>query len=148
MLHAQGEVKTKYTGGLATLQCDGWKDVSKLNLIAFMFTASQTVCFDSEFNKLLHIKLISRQVHITNVRDVSSDRKTAENLIELIKNEPVVMENEYHLQVIGICTDASGESHCARLRLLREMPWLLIANCWAHQLSHLTSNCCRRFTLC
>ena len=73
------------------------------------------------------------QAHVTRVHDISSERKTAENLLGLIREEMTLLSDDYHLQVIGVCTDASGESRAARLRLLKEMPWLLVADCWAHQ---------------
>ena len=31
-------------GQLATLQCDGWRDVSRKHLVAFMYTVSREVC--------------------------------------------------------------------------------------------------------
>lgn len=39
----EGELRNKVKGALTTLQCDGWKDVSKKSLIAFMFTALRMV---------------------------------------------------------------------------------------------------------
>lgn len=37
------ELKSRVKGRLATVQCDGWKDVSRKHLIPFMFTADRTV---------------------------------------------------------------------------------------------------------
>ncbi|KIJ50719.1 hypothetical protein M422DRAFT_79785, partial [Sphaerobolus stellatus SS14] len=114
VVQSESEVKLQNIGAFATVQCDGWKDISKFNLIAFMFTAL-------------------RKAHITTVHNVSSERKNAEHLKSLILSEFENLEKEYCLQVIGLCTDASGESRAVRFRILAEMPWLLVANCWAHQ---------------
>lgn len=67
------------------------------------------------------------------MHNVSSEQKNAEHLKSLILSEFENLEKEYRLQIIGLCTDASGESQAARLHILAEMPWLLVADCWAHQ---------------
>lgn len=35
------QIKSRAKGKLATVQCDGWKDVSRKHLVAFMFTAER-----------------------------------------------------------------------------------------------------------
>jgi hypothetical protein len=40
----QGEIKVALKGQYATVQCDGWRDVSKKHLVAFMYTAGRKVC--------------------------------------------------------------------------------------------------------
>ncbi|KAF8338570.1 hypothetical protein F5887DRAFT_1077664 [Amanita rubescens] len=104
---------TKIEGGLreqvkkeyATLQCDGWKDISKNHLIAFMFTAKQ------EFTIY-----------------ISAQRKTGENLAVLIKEE---LENlrklgAHPIRVVG---DASGNERKAQQLVSKDDPSLLIADC-------------------
>lgn len=39
----ENEIKARAKGKLATVQCDGWKDVSRKHLVAFMFTAERKV---------------------------------------------------------------------------------------------------------
>jgi hypothetical protein len=41
---AEGGVKGRMKGEYATIQCDGWKDVSRFNLVVFMFTTLRQVC--------------------------------------------------------------------------------------------------------
>jgi hypothetical protein len=43
----EGSVREVSKGALATIQCDGWKDISKKHLVAFMFTANREVNFES-----------------------------------------------------------------------------------------------------
>lgn len=39
----EGEVQTAVKGGFATLSCDGWKDISRRHLVAFMLTVNGEV---------------------------------------------------------------------------------------------------------
>jgi hypothetical protein len=41
----QSSIKLSVSGEYATVQCDGWKDISKRHLVAFMFTAGREVLF-------------------------------------------------------------------------------------------------------
>ncbi|KIJ47124.1 hypothetical protein M422DRAFT_164447, partial [Sphaerobolus stellatus SS14] len=121
VVQSEAEVKLQNVSALATVQCDGWKDISKFNLIAFMFTT-------------MH------KAHITHAHNVSSEWKNAKHLKSLILTEFENLEKEYCLDIIGLCTDASGESQAARLRILPDMPWLLVADCWVHQVFYLLTN--------
>ncbi|THH07907.1 hypothetical protein EW145_g3063 [Phellinidium pouzarii] len=115
IIKAEGEAKEHVKGKYATMQCDGWKDVSKKHLLAFMFTAD-------------------RKARITNVHDNSAQRKSAEKLKTLMDSELDYMTKVLLLLVIGICGDASGDERAARLQMLAKYPYLLIADCWAHQI--------------
>jgi len=44
VVRIQGELRAKAQGAFATMQCDGYKDISKAHLIAFMYTATHKVC--------------------------------------------------------------------------------------------------------
>lgn len=47
VVQLEGEVKVTVKGSYATLSCDGWKDVSRKHLVAFMITANREVEFIS-----------------------------------------------------------------------------------------------------
>ena len=73
------------------------------------------------------------QAHITQVHDITVEQKNADELLKLIRQQIAYLTTNVGLLLIGVCTDASGESQAAHLHLLSEMPWLLIVDCWAHQ---------------
>jgi hypothetical protein len=50
-----------------------------------------------------------------------------------MKEEFDYLENELGLRPIGACGDASGDERRCRLEFWKEFPWVLIADCWAHQ---------------
>ncbi|KAF9507556.1 hypothetical protein BS47DRAFT_1260095, partial [Hydnum rufescens UP504] len=95
-------------GHFATGQCDGWKDISKNHLIAFL-------------------------IRVTHVQDVSAEAKTADNLLQLILNEKDYIEGMLGMKLIGWVSDAGGDSRAACLCLHGLFPNLLIADCYAHQ---------------
>ncbi|KAG5639132.1 hypothetical protein H0H81_006721 [Sphagnurus paluster] len=117
-----GNAVTKFTnemvnsvkGGLATISCDGWKDISKKHLIAFMFTAN-------------------RNAHLTRVYDQSAKRKTGDNLAVLMKEE-IKYLRDIGLRVIGLVGDAGPDERRARRLVQAEEPHILIADCWSHQI--------------
>ena len=49
----ENELRSTAAGKLATVQCDGWKDISKKHLIAFMYTAQRIV--SSSNNRSMHL---------------------------------------------------------------------------------------------
>ncbi|KAF9520227.1 hypothetical protein BS47DRAFT_1481590 [Hydnum rufescens UP504] len=96
-------------GGYATGQCDGWKDISWNHVVAFM-------------------------LRVTHVHNTSGEHKTAENLLKLMEMEKKFIEVDLGCTLIGWVSDAGGESRAARVRLHAQYPWLLIADCFVHQL--------------
>ena len=43
VVRMQGSLKQDIKGAYATIQCNGWKDISKKHLVAFMYTANREV---------------------------------------------------------------------------------------------------------
>jgi len=43
IVRIQGGLKESSKGQYATVQCDGWKDISKKHLVAFIYTANREV---------------------------------------------------------------------------------------------------------
>ncbi|KAG8680638.1 hypothetical protein FRC11_002196, partial [Ceratobasidium sp. 423] len=76
VMNVETELKNHVQAGLATGMCDGWKNVSKTLLVASM-------------------AMVDYQAHITHIHDVSADRKTADNLLQIILGEIEYMENNY-----------------------------------------------------
>ncbi|KAF9508693.1 hypothetical protein BS47DRAFT_1302521 [Hydnum rufescens UP504] len=62
-------------GKYATGQCDGWKDISKNHLIAFLVTAKG-------------------KIQVTHVHNTSGECKTADNLLTLIELEKKFIEED------------------------------------------------------
>ena len=66
---------------------------------------------------------------------MSANRKTANNLLGLIEEQRLKIEWELELHLIGWVSDAGGDSRAARHRFGWAHPELLIADCFAHQVS-------------
>ncbi|KAF9511222.1 hypothetical protein BS47DRAFT_1299244 [Hydnum rufescens UP504] len=95
-------------GGYVTGQCDGWKDISWNHVIALM-------------------------LHVTHVHNTSGECKTVENLLKLMEMEKKFIKVDLSCTLIGWVSDAGGELHAAWVHLHAQYPWLLIADCFAHQ---------------
>ncbi|TFK58863.1 hypothetical protein BDN72DRAFT_781483, partial [Pluteus cervinus] len=109
------EAKTTTKGQKVTLQCDGWTGVNNHHFQAFMMTTEE------------------RKLFTVGVSDTSSSRKTAANLLVLMKEIMNTVQRDWGAIVIAFTTDASGESRRARLDLHLEFPSLVTPDCWAHQ---------------
>ncbi|KAH7919498.1 hypothetical protein BV22DRAFT_1090514, partial [Leucogyrophana mollusca] len=109
--------KESCRGEEATLQTDGWTGINFHHLLAFMMTTAR------------------REVHTIRVQDVSSERNTAENLVTLLKNVMEDVQKNWGVNVVAITSDASGESRAARKRLVKQFPWLVAPDCYAHQIN-------------
>ncbi|EIW83473.1 hypothetical protein CONPUDRAFT_53313 [Coniophora puteana RWD-64-598 SS2] len=103
-------------GELVTLQTDGWTGINSRHLVAFMMTTSP-----------------NRDVHTVAVKDVSSDRRTAAHLKNLIIDVIGKVKAEWQATVVAVTSDASGESRAARKQLLEQFPSLVTPDCYAHQ---------------
>lgn len=64
----------------------------------------------------------------------------------MMKEELSYNEGALGVVNIGVCSDASGEARAARLLLLKEMPNMLIVDCYAHQVSCIPPTCERTFS--
>ena len=69
------------------------------------------------------------------MHDTSAERKTAENLLQLMIQEKDYIETELDLKLIGWVSDAGGDSRAVRTWFLGMFPWLLVVDCFAHQVS-------------
>ncbi|THU86689.1 hypothetical protein K435DRAFT_607976, partial [Dendrothele bispora CBS 962.96] len=113
---AQGEMRKETEGLHGTGQCDGWKNVAKSSLVTSMVNV--------EYNPFL-----------LGVEDVSEERKTAVNLMIIILNKMKRIHEFFKVILVAWCTDASGESAKMHRDLLEKFPWLVVLDCWAHQIN-------------
>ncbi len=89
-------------------QCDGWSGENHHHYIAFMAAVNGKVCIVlALFNSLMQEFI---QIQTVCVYDASKERKTAANLLKLIKEVIEILEHKWHVQVIAFVSDASGES--------------------------------------
>ncbi|CAA7262561.1 unnamed protein product [Cyclocybe aegerita] len=110
------KVKTKVEGKEVTLQGDGWTGLNNHHLIAFMVTCD-------------------KEVHTVKVHDALGERKTAEVLLDELERVLSTLQNEWGAVVVGLVTDASGESRKAQRLFACKYPHIIVLNCYAHQIN-------------
>jgi hypothetical protein len=67
------------------------------------------------------------------VADTSEEHKTAEKLIEHLEAAMKEVEEKWGAKVVAIVTDASGECWKARRILGQKHAWLVVLDCYSHQ---------------
>jgi hypothetical protein len=67
------------------------------------------------------------------VADTSEECKTAEKHIEHLEAAMKKVEEKWGAKVVAIVTDASGECRKARWILGQKHPWLVVLDCYSHQ---------------
>ena len=72
-------------------------------------------------------------MYTVRVHDASKERKTADNLFKLMLEVNEKLKKDWQVNIMGVTTDASGESRKARTLLLRHSPHLVCPDCYAHQ---------------
>ncbi|KAI0633207.1 ribonuclease H-like domain-containing protein [Trametes polyzona] len=82
----------------------------------------------------------NRQVHTVRVIDSSDERKTADRFLQHIEETFQKVKEEWSVDVAGFASDASGESRAARLALLAKCPWLIVLDCYGHQVNLITGD--------
>ncbi|CDO68226.1 hypothetical protein BN946_scf184913.g16 [Trametes cinnabarina] len=90
-----------------------------------------------------------REVHAVRVVDTSHERKTADNFVKHVEEVLQETGEKWKVKVIAFTSDASGESRAARIKLLFKYPYLIILDCYAHQINLIVGNYlgCKRLLL-
>lgn len=66
------------------------------------------------------------------------DKKSADNLLEIVLEDMKYCEDELGVVMVGYCTDNGGDAKGMRVRLKRRRMKLVVPPCWGHQV-------CRKF---
>ncbi|THH08490.1 hypothetical protein EW146_g8974 [Bondarzewia mesenterica] len=109
-------MKSEVTGRYGMRQCDGWKNIQRTSLVGSMVN-------------------IEYKPHILNLYDISSEAKTAVNLLKIIEQEIDYCVQELMIIMIAYCTDSSGEAAKMRRLLGKKCPSIAVVPCWAHQVN-------------
>ncbi|KAI0045469.1 hypothetical protein FA95DRAFT_1456676, partial [Auriscalpium vulgare] len=107
-------MKVEVKGRYGTGQCDGWKNVAKASLIGSMVNVEYTP-------------------HILNVFEITSEKKTAANLLVMVEKEIDYCLTALGILLIAYCTDFGGDAAAMRRLLVLKRPWIAVVACWAHQ---------------
>jgi len=84
----------------------------------------------SAANYIIYIKVYTIKVH-----DASMERKNGKNLQALLEEAITEVESKWGSQIVAVVTDASGECRRARKDLKAKFPWLIVLDCYSHQVS-------------
>lgn len=72
-------------------------------------------------------------MYTVGVHDASTERKTAENFLQLLEDAVKEVEEKWGTYVAAVVTDASGECRKARREFVQKYPWIVVLDCFAHQ---------------
>jgi hypothetical protein len=67
------------------------------------------------------------------VHNATGDRKTAEALLKKLENVLTTLQNDWGAILVGLVTDASGESRKARRLFGAKYPHIIVLDCYSHQ---------------
>jgi hypothetical protein len=75
------------------------------------------------------------KIQTIKVHDASGERKTADALLQELEKVFALLRDEWGANVIGLVTDASGESRKARRLFSLKYLWITVLDCYAHQVN-------------
>ncbi|CUA68261.1 Zinc finger BED domain-containing protein 4 [Homo sapiens] [Rhizoctonia solani] len=113
---AREAMRMAVDGKTATGMSDGWKNIRRNALLALLLSVDYTT-------------------YTLNVHDLSAERKTADNHLKVVLSNIDEAEKKYNIRIIAWVSDAGGESRAMRVRLNRLRPYILVFDCWAHQIN-------------
>ncbi|KAH6873589.1 hypothetical protein BKA70DRAFT_1379130 [Coprinopsis sp. MPI-PUGE-AT-0042] len=108
------QVIASIKGQSMTLQGDGWTGINQRHVVAFMVG-------------------MNGKVYTVDVVDSTIERRTAEQFLGLLEAAYEKASKEMLVKVIGVVTNASGESAKARHDFARKHPEIIVLDCYAHQ---------------
>ncbi|KAJ7106255.1 ribonuclease H-like domain-containing protein, partial [Mycena epipterygia] len=73
--------------------------------------------------------------YIIATHNVSPEKKSVENLLEIVLEDMKNCEDELGIIMIGYCTDNGGGERGTQIRLRRRKPKLVVPPCWGHQMN-------------
>lgn len=73
------------------------------------------------------------QPYLIHAHDVTSKPKTADTLLNLVYADILYFINVLKIIMVAWCSDAGGDSASMRRKLKLILPWLIVLDCWAHQ---------------
>lgn len=79
--------------------------------------------------------VVEGEVYTIKTYEVTAERKTAENLLNLMKDVLRIGTADWHLIIAAFTSDAAGESRKARRLLSEEQPHLVTPDCQVHQIN-------------
>ncbi|KDN49419.1 hypothetical protein RSAG8_02121, partial [Rhizoctonia solani AG-8 WAC10335] len=113
---AREAMRKAVDGQIAIGMSDGWKNIRRNSLLASLLSVNYTT-------------------YTVNVHDLSTERKTAENHLKVVLSDIDDVEKRYNVRVIAWVSDAGGDSRAMCVRLNRLQPYILVFDCWAHQIN-------------
>ncbi|KDQ55684.1 hypothetical protein JAAARDRAFT_208479 [Jaapia argillacea MUCL 33604] len=108
--------KLKCQGKDGTLVLDGWTGINFHHLVAFMIS-------------------IRGLNYTVKVFDTSNQVKDSANLIVMIREVIRIVETDWGVTVVAVTTDCGGDARGARAAIVRERPYLVGPDCYAHQIN-------------
>ncbi|KAG8708308.1 hypothetical protein FRC11_006575 [Ceratobasidium sp. 423] len=78
---------------------------------------------------------VNYQTYTVKIHDMSKLPKTAENHLHVVKDDIDCAERDYGVRIIAWVSDAGGDARAMRVRLHHERPYILVFDCWAHQVN-------------
>ncbi|KAJ6590824.1 hypothetical protein B0H10DRAFT_1830508, partial [Mycena sp. CBHHK59/15] len=109
-VQAETTMKSNMLGKLVMGQCDGWKSNSRATVVTMSIT-----------------------LYMIAAHNVSPERKTADNLLELMLKDMKYCKEQLGVIFIGFCTANGGDARGMRVRLKRVRSKLVVLPCWGHQ---------------
>ncbi|KAI0719371.1 ribonuclease H-like domain-containing protein [Cerioporus squamosus] len=102
VVHFRGIAQKTCRGKLVTVQCDGFTACNRHHIVAFMIT-------------------VGGRVYSVRTFDTSTEPKTAEFLIRMMRQVIELVEKDWGARVIAMTSDCSGESRLARELLVERV---------------------------
>jgi hypothetical protein len=74
---------------------------------------------------------------VLNTHDITTLAKDAHTYLKIVDSELAWVKVNLLCFIIAWCTDASGESVKMKKELRKKYPWLIVLDCWSHQVMSL-----------
>lgn len=128
------EVWERYVMG----QCDSWKNIAKKNLIASMMNAEYKVC--CEIQSWIWCVANLDMFCYSHIFSMSQIFHQSQKLLKLSLILFEYVTKVLFVFLVAWCTDASDESTKMRRLLHEKHKWIIVLDCWAHQLNLVTGD--------
>ncbi|KIK80127.1 hypothetical protein PAXRUDRAFT_159505, partial [Paxillus rubicundulus Ve08.2h10] len=106
VIQVEARIQECMKGGLATGQCDRWKDMAKRALVSSMMS-----------------------LYLIHMHNISEEQKTTANLLLHVLADIQIMEEWCGVTVIVWCSDAMGDAHKMQKDLIKAQLWMIWVFC-------------------
>lgn len=127
-------IKEQVKGRYATGQCDGARSRAKDAIQTTTITVENKVSLSGSQSRIIDPEW-NPQPYLIDAHVMTDENKDSDTLLRYIMQDITMMISTFAVLLVAWCTDNGPDARGMRRKLGLQFPFLILLECWAHQVS-------------